>query len=112
MMDTFLLYLFTRLDVLTGTAIAMAIFSAVALVPLIITYLTGGRDNNVIHFHRLIVKLFVVSLSITIFLPNQRDMAIIVGGKFAIEAAKSETAKQLSSEVLTAIRAKLREATK
>ncbi len=48
----------------------------------------------------------------TAAVPSQQGMAIIVGGKLAIDAAKTDTGKEIGAEVVAAIRKQLQEAAK
>ncbi len=60
-----------------------------------------------------IERLIVVGLigaSIGAVIPDKTGMAIIAGGKLAIEAAKTETGREVGQEVLAAIRGQLKKA--
>lgn len=45
-------------------------------------------------------------------IPSNKDMAIIIGGKIALDAARSETGQEIGTEVLAAVRAQLKAAAK
>lgn len=60
-------------------------------------------------FRKLVAALGVL-LTIAIAVPSQKDLAIIVGGRFALEAARSPEAREVGGLVMDAVRATLRSA--
>lgn len=108
MSDVLLLYLFTRLDaliVLGGIGVflgAISLFGA-------FMYCSVEYDSPYPHWrkHLAAIAAFVAVLAVV---PSKSDMAIIVGGKIALDAGRSETGQDVAGEVLEAIRAQLRRA--
>jgi hypothetical protein len=112
MSDWMLLYLWTRLDAVQDLLTAVGAFGVFAITLALIPILGEGVFNEWKgRLIRALIAIFAVFLVATA-IPTKSDMAIIVGGKFALDAARSETAKEVSSEVLEAIRAQLRKASK
>lgn len=133
MNDVLLLYLFTRLDAISDTfsvLAALCFFLAIVLAAIAAScYLQdpddfdselfkkkARRDNAVAPYWRrkaLIAAAvaFVFGLLNT-FTPRSNDIAIIVGGKIALDAARSDKGQEMAGAVYDAILAKLKEAAK
>lgn len=103
-MDIFLLYLFTRVDAL-HSAIAGMMIPAILIAVISAGFLTAFRfiNDEELAKHAIgVKKIFIISAIAWVFLggmsilvPTQKDLAIIVGGYFTIEAAKSDTTKKV-----------------
>ena len=110
MNEYFLLYLFTRLGAIKE------FFS-------ILTAVTGfsvGVLYDALYFEqidlkglrRLSVPLFIFGCFGAILVPTKQDVAIILGGKMAIDVARSQEVSDVSKKILQAINKKLDEAGK
>lgn len=108
MTDILLLYLFTRLDALIALSGFIAFASAVTCLGAMMFY-GVERDRLYPHWKKH-VAIFVACIALTTAIPSKSDMAIIVGGKIALDVGRSETAQEIGQEVVDAIRAQLRKA--
>lgn len=110
MSDVLLLYLFTRLDALIGLGAIGAVMAVVTGFGAMMFY-SVEHDEMYPHWrkHAAALAAFVALIVIT---PSKSDMAIIVGGKIALDAARSDTGQEIAGEVVAAIRAQLKEAAK
>jgi hypothetical protein len=133
MSDVLFLYLFTRLDVLSGILVALAIISGIFTVCLCVWALVASnadperwhsstykrqeerqlqRFPTIVKWTKRLAAVFLCLLVFNVLIPGKKDMAIIVGGKFALDMARSDTAAEVGHEVLQAIRGQLREMAK
>lgn len=105
-MDIFLLYVFTRVNVLL-TIFGVAAFVLLFIVALL--HMTAdingiGRDNRdeITKKHRQsanrLLWVAVPCVVMVAIIPSQRDLAIILAGHGLFEIAKSETAGRLASK--------------
>lgn len=116
MSDILLLYAFTRLDALHSLlngellgftlTVAFSLVVASALAP--VEFKNSAPKMRKWGKGLLIVSAIGVALHALV--PNRTDMAIIVGGKIALDVGRSETAKEIGNEVMGAVRATLRQA--
>lgn len=107
-MDVFLLYLFTRVDDLRGIAtcfslvgfiggLSYVLFRAVLMVAGD-EFKPGERasmEAGLRAFKWPLIAVIVGVIAVKMIVPSQKDLAIIVGGKLAVEAATSDTAKKV-----------------
>ena len=98
-MDIFLLYLFTRVDAIRG-ACAFIGFSASIAALSIVMFRSCEMGEDLADAMRGWPKrlLFVVLpafISAMVLVPSRSDLAIIVGGKLAVDGLQSETAKKV-----------------
>ena len=98
MNDILLLYLFTRVDVIQGLLIAIAILGGAIL---LISGLHFGFELKLVKWWSFVkwkvLPIYVSVLLVSVLVPSQKDLAIIVGGHYAIAAAKSETAEKIKN---------------
>jgi hypothetical protein len=97
-MDIFLLYLFTRIDELRGLLDLIAFGGTVLFGAGMFIRLMGCPDDEFKPFlwtWRLCAVAAGIGLAGKVLVPSQKDLALIVGGKLAIEAAQSPTAKKV-----------------
>ncbi len=133
MNEVVLLYLFTRLDAI-GTFLFLVSFVAfmasIALIGIALSSASQDPDDwTSPDFKRKAAKQLamapvfrrraiiagcvgLVAALLTVATPSQKDMAIIVGGKLAIDAAKSEKGQELAGAVYDAVMAQLKKASK
>ena len=130
MSDIVLLYLFTRLDTIGGIAFVAMLGAGVTVVWSLV-YSWGKRDmaevwencpnapeyktriaaaNAARRIIRPALIAWALAAGVVMVTPSKQDMAIIVGGKIALDASRTDTAKEISQEVLDAIRAQLKKA--
>ena len=121
MNDILLLYLVTRAGAIGSLFGGLAFIAAVAgAVTLFILALnisdnaTEGEGPAAWKFWRKVAAGFVMTTIIFGFLhaaiPSNKDIAIIIGGKIALDAARTETGQEIGAEVLAAVRAQLKAA--
>ena len=104
--DVILLYLFTRLDSINAFFTIVAVVSGfIGIGTIGLGHLEGNKQSIAVAKKMLIVS--AISGVLSILAPTKTDVAVIVGGKFAIDAGRSETGKALAADVLAAIRAQL-----
>ena len=109
MSDWMLLYLWTRLDALQAAGLVMLVAGFAAAV---VAFGMGmsESDDMLIRIGKRLIVVPVIGAMLAITVPNKTDLAIIVGGKIALDAGRSETAKEVGREVLDAVRAQLKKA--
>lgn len=112
MSEVLMLYLFTRLDAVGVFAVIVAhiSFGALALLSGVGFVEKNDEAKRIARVYAL--PVFCVSAMLAVLVPSSKDLALIVGGKLAIDAARSEKGRELSSAVYDAVMAKLREAAK
>lgn len=112
-MEYFFLYLFTKLSVLHVVAnIAVAIGFLVFVVAIVFTMLDGKpfpHENKGLRWAKWAA---IVGASVVLLVPTQMDVGIIVGGKMAIDIAKSEEVSTISKKIFAVVNKKLDEASK
>lgn len=110
MSDVLLLYLFTRVNIVLGLCWLAALASAVlAIAATIERYDCFPGDGKWPGFTRAAVAGLCISIPLVVLVPGQQSLAIIVGGKIALDAARSDEAKEISGLVLDAVRRTLKE---
>lgn len=108
MTDVLLLYLFTRLNALISLFGFLAVIAAISCLGAMFFY---GIERDELYPHwRKHVAVFIACITLVTVIPSKSDMAIIVGGKIALDVGRSETAQKVGQEVLDAIRAQLKRA--
>lgn len=111
MSEYFLLYLFSKLDTFQAFFVGGALLSTMVFIAL----LTDLEQENVqknkprIAFAKV---AFFVCVVLAVLVPNQKEAAMIVGGKMAIDIAKSEAVTDLSKKIFAVVNKKLDEAAK
>ena len=110
MTDILFLYLFTRLDALISLFGFLAFIAVISCLGAMFFY---GIERDELYPHwRKHVAIFIACMTLVTVIPSKSDMAIIVGGKIALDAARSDTGQEIAGEVMAAIRAQLKEAAK
>jgi len=110
MTDVLLLYLFTRVDVLVTVGIIGAVVTSVIGVAICVIHVSD-YDEMYPHWRRLAAAL-AAFVALAVVVPDQKSLAIIVGGKVALDAARSPEAQEIGGLVLDAIRSTLKEPAK
>ncbi len=118
MTDVLLLYAFTRLDAIHALFIAAMIVSGLCGSYVVFIARIDGFtlaqpvDSRMSRFARRLFAAGIAAAVCVALLPSQRDLAIIVGGKVAIDAARSPEAQEVGGLVLDAIKRQLQESGK
>lgn len=119
-MDIFVLYLWTRLDVIGVIAWTVFIIGGIASGALYIQFLISNderdysekaaqtADRTKQHLYKAL-KFTVAAVVVAALIPSQKDAAIIAGGWAAKQVVTSDTARTLSSKTLALIEGKLDE---
>lgn len=130
MSEWLLLYLFTRLDSISNVSTMVVVVCAIvalwatiyAAMKRDIASIWDGRPEHHEYTSRMrasaaalrVVKPAVISgsiaLAVAVVVPSKTDMAIIVGGKIALDASRTPEARKISQDVLDAIRNQLKKA--
>ena len=99
MNETFMLYLFTRLDTLNGVLVAigsLTVFATIASV--VIACIMHSEDEEYPRFfHKLWFACSVVLL-LNIAVPTQKDVALILAGSTIMSIAKTDEAQRITSK--------------
>jgi NADH:ubiquinone oxidoreductase subunit 5 (subunit L)/multisubunit Na+/H+ antiporter MnhA subunit len=99
MNETFMLYLFTRLDTLNGV---LAFFGVVTMVATIISVICAcimHSDDE--EYPRFFHKLWfgcAVALLFNIAVPTQKDVALILAGSTIMSIARTDEAQRITSK--------------
>lgn len=94
MNETFMLYLFTRLDGLNGAiGFASIVLFIASLVALWVTLF-----ETKLPFFNKIWWSFAVLMALNIIVPTQKDVAIILAGSTIMSLAKTDDAKRITSK--------------
>lgn len=118
MSDVLLLYLFTRLDSIEGLAWAIAVvgaMGAVVAIAIVGMLAEDGAELGTQLMLRWAKRLSVcaaIGAVVLVVVPNQKEAAIIVGGKMTIDAIRSPEAAEIGSAVKDAVLKKLKDAAK
>lgn len=109
--DILLLYVVTRLYVIADLLAIVGLLCLAGWLCLFVICLVDDHmaDEDTVRFTRWKRRLLwpgLLTMAIAAAIPSKTDMAIIIGGKAAIEAERSG----LSQEVMDAIRAQLKKA--
>lgn len=104
-MDILLLYLFAQVDQIIGVFGFFAVLFGMATAIMAALYLfatEGGSRSKDVENLRPLRRWFIITgiacfccTLIATLVPSQKGIAIIVGGHFALEATRSETAKKI-----------------
>ena len=99
MNETFMLYLFTRLDSLNGILafLGVCITLATAASLAVACFLLANDENYPRFFHKLWIACSAVLL-LNIIVPTQKDVALILAGSTIMSLAKTEDAKRITSK--------------
>jgi hypothetical protein len=99
MNETFLLYLFTRLDSLNGILafLGVCITLATAASLAVACFLLANDEKYPTFFHKLWLACSAVLL-LNIVVPTQKDVAIILAGSTIMSLAKTDDAKRITSK--------------
>ncbi len=112
MSDVFLLYLFMRLDAIRILAIVVFVLGLLFLVPSVLHADDEGWVPGKLKLVKRAAAVPIIAVIVSVGVPSKSEMAIIVGGKIALDAARTDTAREVGSEVLAAIRAQLKNSAK
>ena len=115
-MDIFLLYLFTRVDSLKEMLTFVLILGGIGGGFLVAFGGFSYRDDEIKAFREKWLNKYLLltcaMMVLSVATPRQKDLAIIIGGHFAIEAAQSGTAKKVYAIVQDVLDEKLAEIAK
>lgn len=108
MTDVLLLYLFTRVNVLLVLATLAMVASAMMcfFIPMYRDIEFGERPSA--KAIRAPLVGMAIAVSVLLLVPSKSDLAIIIGGKVALDAARSDEAKEIGGLVLDAVKRTLR----
>jgi hypothetical protein len=99
MNETFMLYLFTRLDSFNGALGFAALFLFIAsLIALWVTLFETKRP-----FFNKIWWLFAVLMVLNIITPTQKDVALILAGSTIMSIARTDEAQRITSKSVRVI---------
>jgi hypothetical protein len=93
-MDIFMLYLLMQADTISAVLVFFALFGGAAIFLWITFAYTEDLPSKKIAKMILIFAWFPLVIASALF-PNTKTIAVMVGGHYAIEATKSETAKKI-----------------
>lgn len=99
MNETFLLYLFTRLDTLNGVLVAigsLTVFATIASV-VIACIMHSDDEEYPRFFHKLWLACSAVVL-VNIIVPTQKDVALILAGSTIMSIARTDEAQRITSK--------------
>ena len=104
MNETFMLYLFTRLDSLNGVLAAVTALTVVAtVITIVIACIMHTHDeaypskDHPKFFNKIWLACSVLML-INIIVPTQKDVAIILAGSTIMQIAKTDEAQRITSK--------------
>lgn len=101
MSDVLLLYLFTRVDAMLLAAIIILIVGIAG------SFMYWSETLN--SPPRWLLAVVICAGLSVVFVPSQKSLAIIIGGSFVLDAARSDEAKEIGGLVLDAVRRTLKE---
>lgn len=99
MNETFMLYLFTRLDSLNGVLVALGLIVGAAAVISIVAacIMSSDGDEYPKVFHKLWFA-FCVLLLLNVAVPTQKDVALILAGSTIMSIARTDEAQRITSK--------------
>ena len=99
MNETFMLYLFTRLDSLNGVLafLGLCIVLATAASLVVAFFLLSNDEKYPTFFHKLWIACSAVLL-LNIITPTQKDVALILAGSTIMSIAKTDEAQRITSK--------------
>jgi len=99
MNETFMLYLFTRLDSLNGILafLGVCITLATAASLAVACFLLANDEKYPNFFHKLWLACSAVLL-LNIVVPTQKDVALILAGSTIMSIAKTDEAKRITGK--------------
>jgi len=99
MNETFMLYLFTRLDSLNGVLafLGVCIVLATAVSLAVACFLLANDENYPRFFHKLWIACSAVLL-LNIIVPTQKDVALILAGSTIMSIARTDEAQRITSK--------------
>lgn len=111
MSEYFLLYLFTRLDLVGAAFCICGIFlGAGAAAAWMNSSIAADKATE------KIAKRLTIAAAACVFaclvIPSQKDVAMIVGGKLALDISRSQPVQDLASKIYNIVNKKLDEAAK
>ena len=119
MSDVLLLYLFTRLDavqfVIVGVSTVCLLAAVVALLGWCVEVDIERRPGKIAAWKRCASRFGAAAACgfvLFAFVPSSKGMAIILGGKWTIDALRSPEAKEVGGLLMDAVKAKLKDAAK
>lgn len=112
MSEYFLLYLFTRLDVV-GAMLTLSGLTLLVVTPVVwIAAIEDDSGTTLKRFAKRITFAAVVCWTLFAITPSQKDVALIVGGKLALDISRSQPVQDLASKIYNIVNKKLDEAAK
>jgi hypothetical protein len=98
-MELFLLYVWLKIDTLIFLSWAFLIISCIILAAVNLScWIDSGEIPNLIKNNsKKIVSALLICLSLGVFLPTKTDLAILVGGYYALETVKSPEGQKIVS---------------
>ncbi len=99
MNETFMLYLFTRLDTLNGILAVIGVLTVFATIASIVIacFLHSNDEKYPTFFHKLWFACSV-ALLFNIAVPTQKDVALILAGSTIMSIAKTDEAQRITSK--------------
>lgn len=109
MSDVLLLYLFTRVDVLLAVCAFVVLIAVFGIaVACIFRFDSWGDEGWPVFFRPAVIALCVAG-AVLLVVPDQKSLAIMIGGKVAIDAARSPDAQEIGDLLVDRIKDVLRE---
>ena len=99
MNETFMLYLFTRLDNLNGVLVVGGVLLLIGTLVSIICAITLMLDD--LEYPKIFHKLWAVFAAVVflnIITPTQKDVALILAGSTIMSIAKTDEAQRITSK--------------
>ena len=109
-MDIFLLYLFTRVDSLHAAFFVITMIGSFIIAFGGLALHSDSQDG--FKFIKKWCWIPIIAALLLVATPRQKDLAIIIGGHYAIEAAQSDTAKKIYAIVTDTLDEKVAEIAK
>jgi hypothetical protein len=99
MNETFMLYLFTRLNVFGGAIFLTGVLLLIATVISIIYACCAHADQDEYpkYFHK-VWAVFAIVVLLNIITPTQKDVALILAGSTIMSIAKTDEAQRITSK--------------
>lgn len=114
MSELFLLYLFTRLDDVRLFLVLFVLLSAFVVFLCFVPFqLESDLTERPEYWAKVGKRWYVAGMVAAVAfvaVPSSNQLAVIVGGKFVIDAAKSDKAQELGGALYDAVMAQLKKA--
>jgi len=99
MNETFMLYLFTRLNSLSNLLDMLCFITGISSIVVVVAALIYASDGDTYPtaFHKLWWACAVITI-LNIITPTQKDVALILAGSTIVSIAKTDDAKRITSK--------------